>query len=105
MITYYWQVTLALGFLIIITRSLPFLFAKFMNEGFNNIGKLLPSYIMLLLVIYELDLNTITKPPYGLPAFLSLALVTLIHLWLRNTFISLIAGTTVYITLILGFFN
>lgn len=105
MISYYWQVTMALCLLIITTRSLPFLFAKFMKEEFNEIGKLLPAYIMLLLVIYELNLSIITKPPYGLPAILSLALITIIHLWLRNTFISLISGTTFYIVLMSTFFK
>lgn len=99
MISYYWQVTLVLSLLIICTRSLPFVFARFMNERFNQIGKLLPSYIMLLLVVYEINLNTLSKPPYGLPAFLTLGTVLLVHLWLRNTFFSLILGTSLYIYL------
>ncbi|MFI4919626.1 MAG: AzlD domain-containing protein [Legionellales bacterium] len=100
MISYYWQVTLSLSLLIVITRMLPFLFGRFMSNDFNEVGKLLPSYIMLLLVVYELNLKTITQPPYGIPALLSLGLMTAVHLWLKNTFISLISGTAFYILLI-----
>lgn len=94
---YLWQVIFALFLLVVATRSLPFLFARFMNENLNEVGKLLPPYIMLLLVIYEIDLYTLVKPPYGIPAFSALLLLTLIHLWLRNTFVSLIVATGAYI--------
>ncbi|VEG90143.1 branched-chain amino acid transporter permease [Legionella spiritensis] len=96
----YWQITIALCFLILITRGLPFLFASYMKDNFNKIGKLLPAYIMLLLVIYEIDIRSFTHPPYGLPAIFSLLFLTVIHLWLRNTFVSLATSTVLYIGLI-----
>lgn len=105
MILYYWQVTFALMLLIIFTRSLPFLFARFMTSNFNETGKLLPAYIMLLLIIRGLDLNTLKYPPYGIPAFIALAVTTAIHLWQRNTLISLIMGTGCYILLLATFFK
>ncbi|MDP1602199.1 MAG: AzlD domain-containing protein [Legionella sp.] len=99
MISYYWQVVIAIGTLSIITRILPFLFARFMTDTFTEIGKLLPSYIMLLLVIYEINLSTVTRPPYAIPAILSLSLVTAVHVRFRNTLVSLFSGTALYIFL------
>jgi branched-subunit amino acid transport protein AzlD len=98
--SYYWQVTLALNLLIIITRILPFLFGRFMSQDFNEVGKLLPAYIMLLLVVYEINLNTITNPPYGIPAVLALLFIFVIHSWLKNTLISLLSSTSFYILLV-----
>ncbi|WP_133128672.1 AzlD domain-containing protein [Legionella nagasakiensis] len=95
--TYYWAITLSLSLLIILTRALPFLIANFMTERFNRLGKLLPAYIMLLLVIYEINIKTIIRPPYGLPALLALCLLLGTHLWLRNTFLSLVIGTTSFL--------
>lgn len=99
MISYFWQITLALSFTIIVTRSFPFVFARFMKEHFNEIGRLLPAYIMLLLVIYEIGLHSFTIPPYGLSALIALTLLTLVHWRFRNTFLSLIVGTVCYIML------
>ena len=97
--SYYWQVTLTLSLLIITTRMLPFLVGKFMSVNLNEVGKLLPAYIMLLLVIYEINLNLVTTPPYGIPAVLALLFITFIHLWLKNTLISLISSTFLYISI------
>jgi branched chain amino acid efflux pump len=95
--THFWLVTFSLSVVIIITRALPFLFAKIMTNRFNQLGKFLPAYIMMLLVIYEINLNKLSSPPYGLPAFCALSLLTLTHLLLRNTFVSLCVGTTSYL--------
>lgn len=97
--SYFWQITLVLSAVIISTRSLPFVFAKFMGQRFNEIGRLLPAYIMLLLVIYEIGLKNFTTPPYALPAIIALGLLTLVHWWLRNTFVSLFVGTACYMAL------
>jgi len=97
--SYYTWVTVSLCLLIILTRSLPFLLAGFMTERFNRLGKQLPAYIMLLLVIYEIDLGTIFHPPYALPAVLALFIVLLVHLMLKNTLISIICGTVTFILL------
>lgn len=105
MFNYYGQVSIALILLTIATRMLPFVVSRFMTTRANEIGKLLPSYIMLLLVIYEMDLSTLSSPPYGLPAIISLLFLTGIHRWLENTFISLLTSTTLYILLMTFLFN
>lgn len=95
--SYYWLVTISLSLLIILTRFLPFLMARFMTERLNRLGKFLPAYIMLLLVIYEIDINSMIQPPYALPAWLALSILLAIHLWLRNTLVSLFIGTLSYL--------
>ncbi|KTD13998.1 branched-chain amino acid transporter AzlD [Legionella israelensis] len=94
---YYWLVTISLSLLIIVTRSLPFLMARFMTKRLNELGKYLPAYIMLLLVIYEIDIQTIIRPPYAITAWLALSILLAIHLWLRNTLLSIFIGTLSYI--------
>lgn len=96
---HYILITVSLCALSVLTRVFPFWMAKFMTENFNKMGKLLPAYIMLLLVIYEINPETITTPPYGLPALMALIVVTLMHVWFRNTLITLAIGTTSFMFL------
>lgn len=97
MTAYYWSITLALCTLIIITRMLPFFIGRYISADFNKTGKLLPAYIMLLLVIYEMDISTLTVPPYGMPAFLSLGGLLVVHLLFRITLLSLFTGTALFL--------
>lgn len=99
MTTYYWVITIALCALIIVTRMLPFFIGRYMSAHFNQAGKLLPAYIMLLLVIYEMDISTLTVPPYGVPAFLSLGGLLIVHLIFRMTLLSLVTGTVLFLLL------
>lgn len=100
MIKQFWLVILSLFFLSVVTRALPFLVANYMGERFNRLGKYLPAYIMMLLVVYEINPATMHTYPYAIPALLSLTLLTLVHLWRRNSLISLMVGTFSYITLL-----
>jgi len=96
------SIFLLLFCIIIFTRALPFMFGRFLknNQTIPIIGKHLPSYIMMLLVLYELNISTFTKPPYGIPQLVALAMVTALHLWKRNVLLSLIGGILVYISLL-----
>lgn len=93
----YWLITICLFALIMITRALPFILGGLMTERLHRVGQLLPAYIMMLLVLYEIDLKNIQTPPYGLPALMALAVVVFVHVRLRNTFLSLIMGTSTYL--------
>lgn len=64
------------------------------------LGKVLPYTIIGMLVVYCLkDISFIT-PPFGLPEILSIAVITILHLWKRNTSLSIGAGTILYMILI-----
>lgn len=92
----YWIITIALSLVIIITRALPFLFSDKMSDHFNRIGKLLPGYIMLCLVIYEIDPASFTHSPYGLPDIIGLLVVFLIFKTMHNMVFSLIFSFIAY---------
>lgn len=99
-----YQVTLigALFIMILLTRALPFFFANQLKDHvkFQALGRQLPAYIMLLLVVYEVHLGSFLHWPYGIPALLALTLLTFVHLWRRQVFISLAVGTVSYVYLL-----
>ncbi|MBR5546375.1 MAG: branched-chain amino acid transporter permease [Clostridia bacterium] len=64
------------------------------------LGKVLPYAIMGMLVVYCLRNVSITAAPHGLPELISCALVTALHLWKRNTLISIVGGTACYMLLV-----
>ena len=96
---YYLTVTISLCLLSLITRALPFFFGKWMTPRLNQLGKLLPAYIMLLLVLYEVGLDKLTTPPFAWPALSALGILTLVHLWRRNALITIALGTISYLIL------
>jgi branched-subunit amino acid transport protein AzlD len=84
------------------TRVLPFLFFK--NRETPKIiaylGQVLPMAIMAMLMVYCLKSISFTAYPYGLPECIAIAIVVLLHIWKRNTLISILAGTVAYMLLV-----
>lgn len=64
------------------------------------LGNALPFSIMGMLVVYCLRGITFLSSPFGLPEIIAGTVVVLLHLWKRNTLLSIIAGTVVYMLLI-----
>lgn len=64
------------------------------------LGKVLPYAIMAMLVVYCLKGVSFIKAPYGIPEMISVAAVVVLHLWKRNTLLSIIGGTVCYMALI-----
>lgn len=60
----------------------------------------LPYAIMGMLVVYCLRGVDIFSGSHGLPELLAGALVVAVHLWKKNTLLSITAGTIVYMVLI-----
>lgn len=63
------------------------------------LGKVLPPAMMGLLVVYCLRSVDVSAPPHGLPELIAIAVTAGLHLWKRNTLISIGAGT-VYMLLV-----
>lgn len=63
------------------------------------LGNVLPPAIIATLIIYCLKGVNLLQFPSGIPELLSIALVVL-HLWKRNTLLSVGAGTICYMILI-----
>ena len=84
-------------------RFLPFLIfggKRKTPEFINYLGKVLPFAIMAMLVVFCLKNLSITVFPHGIPELISVVTVVLLHIWKRNTLLSIIGGTVLYILLI-----
>ena len=82
-------------------RGLPFIiFSKKTPKFITFLGKFLPYAVMGMLVVYCLKDATFTAWPHALPELIAIAAVALIHLWRRNTLLSVAGGTVFYMILV-----
>ena len=83
-----------------LTRFLPFLVMKEKTPAFvTYLGKVLPPAVMGMLVVYCLRDTQIMSAPHGLPEAAAAAVVIGLQVLKRNTLISILAGTAVYMLL------
>ena len=68
------------------------------------LGRVLPYAIMGMLVVYCLRGTTFTQIGGFLPQAISVALVVVLHIWKKNTLLSIIAGTACYMLLVQAVF-
>jgi len=64
------------------------------------LGKVLPCAIMGMLVVYCLKDVQVTGWPYGIPELLGCLTVAALHVWKRNSLLSIGVGTVVYMLLV-----
>ena len=64
------------------------------------LGQVLPYSIMGMLVVYCLKDVTLTASPFGIPEAMGCAIVAGLHIWKRNTLLSIGAGTVCYMFLV-----
>lgn len=86
-----------------ITRFLPFaLFGggKEVPAIVKTLGELLPPAVIAILVVYCLKSVNVTLAPHGLPEFLAVSLVAVLHIWKRNNLLSIGGGTAIYMFLV-----
>lgn len=86
-----------------VTRYLPFLLFPQDKEPprfIRDLTTLLPPAVMGLLVVYCLKGVSLTATPYGIPELIGVAATAALHLWQRNTLLSIAAGTVVYMVLV-----
>ena len=99
------QAILLIGVVSLVTmalRFLPFLIfrEKKTPEKITYLGKVLPYAIMAMLVVYCLKGISFVQAPFGFPELLGVGCVVLLHLWKRNTLISIAGGTMCYMLMI-----
>lgn len=85
------------------TRFLPFLiFGEHRKtpELITYLGKVLPCAVMGMLVVYCLKDVAFLQAPFGLPELIGIAVVALLHLWKRNSLLSIGVGTVGYMLLV-----
>ena len=69
------------------------------------LGRFLPFAIMGLLLIYCLKEVSVAAYPFGLPEIIALAVVAALHIWKKNTLLSIGAGTVLYMVLVQAVFR
>ena len=97
---------LLIAVMALVTAGLRFL--PFLIFGENRktpplvayLGQVLPFAIMGMLVVYCLKDVSFTAAPFGIPEIVGCAVVTLLHIWKRNTLLSIGAGTVCYMLLV-----
>ena len=85
-----------------LTRFLPFLVFPDHKETppfVRYLGKVLPFAVIGMLVVYCLRTVSLTTSPFGLPEGLALLVIAALHLWRKNTLLSIAAGTITYMLL------
>ena len=86
-----------------LTRFLPFLLfpqGKKLPRFVDRLSELLPPAMMGLLVVYCLRNVDVMSGSHGLPELIAVVLTAVLHLWKRNTLLSIGAGTVVYMILV-----
>lgn len=83
------------------SRAFPFLFLRRYQHSpcLRYIGQNLPPAVMLLLVLYCLKDLRLHPLSHGIPDLASVLVVAILHLWRRNTFLSIGVGTALYLYL------
>lgn len=85
------------------TRFLPFLIFGENRKTppiIEYLGKVLPFAIMGMLVVYCLKDISVLSFPYGLPELIACAAVVVLHVWKRNSLLSIGGGTVCYMLLV-----
>lgn len=85
-----------------VTRFLPFLIfpeGKEPPEFIQYLGKVLPYAFIGLLVIYCLK-DVPGSGTYGIPEFLAIVFIVLLHRWKKNILLSIGGGTVFYMLLV-----
>jgi branched-subunit amino acid transport protein AzlD len=91
----------AMSLVTMLIRFLPFIaFRKRTPDYIKYLGRVLPSAIIGMLVIYCLKDINLVKKPFGLPEIISGICVVILQAWKRNSLISILAGTVIYMVLV-----
>ena len=87
----------------ILLRFLPFLLfpsGKKTPAFVTHLGKVLPFAMIGLLVVYCLKDVSVFSGSHGLPELIAMAVVVVLHVWRRNTLLSVASGTICYMLLV-----
>lgn len=92
---------IALGTML--TRFLPFLLFpgdKAPPKIIDRLGNLLPGAVFSLLVVYCLKNVSLFSGSHGIPEAIAICAIAAVHIWKRNTLLSIATGTIVYMALV-----
>jgi branched-subunit amino acid transport protein AzlD len=86
-----------------LTRFLPFILfpsGKNTSSYVQYLGKVLPSAVIGLLVIYSLKDVRLLSGSHGIPELIGVAVVALLQFWKKQMLLSIAGGTIVYMILV-----
>lgn len=91
----------AMAVVTILTRAAPFLFFARRSPPpvLAYLQAYLPPVLMTILVLSAFRTIAWAEAPHGLPAIAGVAVTAILHLWRRNTLLSICCGTALYIAL------
>lgn len=94
-------ITLTMAIVTAFTRFLPFILLRGETPPYiSYLGKVLPSAIIGMLVVYCLkDINFVAFP-FALPEIIRSISVVALQIFKRNSILSILAGTCIYMLLI-----
>ena len=101
-IPYVLEAMLAMAAVTLLCRAAPFLF--FLRRRppavMDYLQRYIPPMIMTVLVLGSYKGLSLVAAPYGIPEIAAGLTVAGLHLWRRNTPLSILAGTALYMVLI-----
>ena len=87
----------------LLTRFLPFIVFpsdKPTPKYVQYLGKVLPAAVLGMLVIYCLKNVSLFDGSRGIPEFIAIAAVVIVHLWKKQMLLSILLGTVSYMLLV-----
>ena len=85
------------------TRFIPFLIFRKKESTpaiITYLGQVLPCAIIGMLVVYCLKDIQFLRAPFGAPELIACGVVALLHIWKRNSLLSIGVGTVCYMLLV-----
>ena len=96
-------IILIIAFVTFLIRVTPFILFpanKKTPEYIIYLGNVLPYAIIAMLVIYSVKEVSVFTFPFGVPEFIEIIAIVAIHLWKKNTLLSIGIGTIFYMLLV-----
>lgn len=87
----------------VLTRALPFIVFpsnKEIPRFMLYLGDVIPYAAIGMLIVYCLKGVSVVSAPYGIPEGIAVVAVVLLHLWKKNTLLSIGIGTVIYMLLV-----
>ena len=95
------QLILVMAGVTALLRFLPFLvFRRHTPPYIAYLGKVLPPALIGMLVIYCFKDVSFAAAPFGLPELIAAICVVVLHVWKRNSLVSILGGTGIYMLLV-----
>ena len=100
-------VRVVMGLGVLATRIVPVLIfgrGEKVPEFILYLGRVVPYTAMGLLIVYCLRDVPVFEAPHGLPELIALSAVAATYIWKRNTILSVVIGTALYMFLVQSIF-